>query len=95
MTVIALVHLYAHENRIKEALAASQSMRDYCLSLNICTRFDIMQSRENRNHLTFVEEWNSVEEHNDFLTTLVESKRYDEMTGLFISGPKVEYFEVK
>lgn len=95
MTVIALVHLYAHEDRIKEALAASQSMREYCLSLNICTRFDIMQSRENRSHLTFIEEWDSVEDHNNFLTTLMETKRYDEMTGLFISGPLVEYYDVK
>lgn len=95
MPVIALVHLYTHENKIDEALSASQSMREYCLSQNICTRFDIMQSREDKTHLTFIEEWNSVTDHNNFLTTLMETRRYNEMTGLFVSGPAIEYFEVK
>ena len=94
MSIIAIVNITARSGKSEEALKVIKKSQDYCLSLEICTGFEVFKSQTDIHKFSFVERWNSMENHKDFLSELMNNDEFVASLDVFTSGPKIEYFRI-
>lgn len=94
MSIIAIVNITARSGKSEEALKVIKKNQELCLSLEICTGFEVFKSQTDIHHFSFIERWDSMKIHKAHLSELMSNDEFVASLDVFTSGPKIEYFQI-
>ena len=67
MRVVVVVNIEAKKGRSTEALEIMEKSQEFCLSVDSCSGFEILQCQDDDHKFSFIERWSSTEAHKAFL----------------------------
>ena len=94
MNVVAVINIEAVQGKSSEALEVIKKNQQHCLTLDICSGFEILQNQENKHKFIFIERWSSAKEHKAFLSELMSNELFIQDMAVFISSPDIQYFDI-
>jgi quinol monooxygenase YgiN len=87
-----IIHFHASEAKLSEFQEAMQQLGTELPKVNGCTAAAVYQDRDNNSRFTVVESWDSADEHQQHIETLVADGTWNQLAGLLRSEPSSSYF---
>jgi quinol monooxygenase YgiN len=93
MSVVVVVSIGVKKGRSTEALEIIKKSQEFCLSMDGCSGFEVLQCQDDGHKFSFIERWSSTEVHKIFLEQLMSNEDFIKSMDVFTSGPHIEYFD--
>ncbi len=87
-----IIHFHAAEAKLSEFQGAMQQLGTELPKVAGCTAVAVYQDRDDSSRFTVVESWNSADEHQRHVESLLADGTWNQLASLLRSEPSSNYF---